>query len=116
MHIKNPLNVSELSLVFGLHPMVATFSVHHPPAQGHTWDLGLRMNVPKLNAAESSFLVDCFLMCPPVMKHFPGSLLVASLHIYKHCVLLIFDPLHLSSCVPVLISNIVHLCVFLFFL
>lgn len=81
-------NVAELSPILGLHPAATTFSVHHPPAQGHTRDLDLKIKLPELNGGDSSMLVDCFRVFPPVTKHFPRSLSVASLHVYKHHVLL----------------------------
>lgn len=67
--------MTKLSLMFGLHSTAPTYSVHHPPAQGHTWDLDLKMNVPKLTGADSSLFVDRLHIYLPLTKHFPGSLI-----------------------------------------
>lgn len=84
MH-KQTLNVAELSSILGHHPSATTFT-HLPGAT--PWDLDLKIKVHKFNGVDSSLLVDCFHMFPPVTKHFPRNFLVASLHVYKHRVLL----------------------------
>lgn len=61
---------------------------------------------------DSSLLADCFHVRLPVTKHFPGSLLVASLHIYKHCVLLDFSsPPSVLLC-PSSCLKLLFICVF----
>lgn len=96
------------------HSVAITFSVHHLPPQGHTWDLDPKINVPKLNEEHSLLLVDCFHMHPAVTKDFLRSFLVAFLHIYKHCSLRILIS---SICLVMFLflSQMLFICVFLFF-
>lgn len=50
---------AELSLLLGVHSMATTFPVHHPPVQGHIWDLYLEIIVLQLNGMDSSLLIGC---------------------------------------------------------